>query len=594
MKKLILLLAILVIALPASGQFDFRSTGTQTMTNLAINLSTQPAVAPTGKIVCYADSSTLTIKCSVNGGAYADIGAGVGGSGVSSVFGRSGAVVANHGDYLASQVVAVPFGDIAATNVQDALEEIDAKVAASPVSSVFGRTGAVTATSGDYTASQVTNVAAGSISSTTVQTAINELATEKADRTVTTTVTAPWTFSYSGAAVLIKPSSAPAANTKLLELRNTSDVSIFSADYEGDLLAAGGMTVTGNLGIGTSPAAPLHVFTSGTSTAYGGNVAATLRSGASGRDVSLQFSDTVNTANIDLLGPSLLFGVAGTERMRIEGGNVGIGLTPSSTARLHVRGASDDTGTWAIRAENASGTNILQLMGSGLLQITGPSIELVNPLSGGAGSFTVNSTSTTAGTVAQMWATTGNGTTSTRQAYSQYTASETSTKTWRAGMLGTQDYKIHDVQAASDRLTINSSGNTTFSGAITERGRSTPMGEWTSFTPTLVAGTGTWTSGGNHICYYSLVGKTMTVNCKIGPSTTSSATSYLDIGIPGGHTVLVEGFGAYHRFDGAAWALAGWHSIGGSIRLYNDMYGATNLPASANLHARVTATFPIQ
>lgn len=47
------------------------------------------------------------------------------------------------------------------------------------VASVFGRTGIVTAQSGDYTASQVTNVAAGNIAATTVQAAINELDSEK-------------------------------------------------------------------------------------------------------------------------------------------------------------------------------------------------------------------------------------------------------------------------------------------------------------------------------------------------------------------------------------------------------------------------------
>ena len=47
------------------------------------------------------------------------------------------------------------------------------------VASVFGRTGAVVSANGDYTAAQVTNVASGSISSTTVQAAIDELETEK-------------------------------------------------------------------------------------------------------------------------------------------------------------------------------------------------------------------------------------------------------------------------------------------------------------------------------------------------------------------------------------------------------------------------------
>lgn len=47
------------------------------------------------------------------------------------------------------------------------------------VASVFSRTGIVTAQNGDYTASQVTNVPAGSIGAVTVQAALNELDTEK-------------------------------------------------------------------------------------------------------------------------------------------------------------------------------------------------------------------------------------------------------------------------------------------------------------------------------------------------------------------------------------------------------------------------------
>lgn len=49
-----------------------------------------------------------------------------------------------------------------------------------PVASVFGRTGAVVAGNGDYTAGQVTNVPSGGITSSTVQGALNELDTEKA------------------------------------------------------------------------------------------------------------------------------------------------------------------------------------------------------------------------------------------------------------------------------------------------------------------------------------------------------------------------------------------------------------------------------
>jgi hypothetical protein len=48
------------------------------------------------------------------------------------------------------------------------------------VTSVFGRTGAVSAAAGDYQASLITNTPAGQIAATTVQAAINELDTEKA------------------------------------------------------------------------------------------------------------------------------------------------------------------------------------------------------------------------------------------------------------------------------------------------------------------------------------------------------------------------------------------------------------------------------
>jgi hypothetical protein len=56
------------------------------------------------------------------------------------------------------------------------------------VSSVFTRTGAVVAVSGDYTATLITSAAAGNIAATTVQAALNELDTEKqvADADLTT------------------------------------------------------------------------------------------------------------------------------------------------------------------------------------------------------------------------------------------------------------------------------------------------------------------------------------------------------------------------------------------------------------------------
>jgi hypothetical protein len=58
--------------------------------------------------------------------------------------------------------------------LETAIEAVDF-----PVDSVFGRTGDVVAEDGDYTAAQITNVPAGTISAITVQAAITELDSEK-------------------------------------------------------------------------------------------------------------------------------------------------------------------------------------------------------------------------------------------------------------------------------------------------------------------------------------------------------------------------------------------------------------------------------
>lgn len=98
-------------------------------------------------------------------------------AGVSLVFGREGVVVAAYGDYTASQVAFVPGGSISATDVRAAILELDSDIAAlvTGVPSVFGRTGPIIAVDGDYTASQVDFVPVGSISAVTVQTALSEV-----------------------------------------------------------------------------------------------------------------------------------------------------------------------------------------------------------------------------------------------------------------------------------------------------------------------------------------------------------------------------------------------------------------------------------
>ena len=70
------------------------------------------------------------------------------------------------------------------------------EISPSAVTSVFGRSGVVAAQSGDYSAAQVSNTPAGSLSSLTVQAAINELDSEK--QPVDATLTALAAFNSNG------------------------------------------------------------------------------------------------------------------------------------------------------------------------------------------------------------------------------------------------------------------------------------------------------------------------------------------------------------------------------------------------------------
>lgn len=76
---------------------------------------------------------------------------------------------------LGSGSIAFTVGDWAIHN-GSVWEKLDST---NDVQSVFGRIGIVTASSGDYTGSQITNTATGNIAATDVQAAINELDTEK-------------------------------------------------------------------------------------------------------------------------------------------------------------------------------------------------------------------------------------------------------------------------------------------------------------------------------------------------------------------------------------------------------------------------------
>lgn len=74
-------------------------------------------------------------------------------------------------------------------------------------------------------------------------------------------------------------------------------------------------------------------------------------------------------------------------------------------------------------------------------------------------------------------------------------------------------------------------------GTIRERARTTPMGEWITFTPTRTAATGTWTAGTVQTAKYMLIGKTMFVDLLIDASSNSNITAYVAITVPGGFSL---------------------------------------------------------
>lgn len=134
---------------------------------------------------------------------------------VSTVFGRLGNILPVAGDYNASQITNTPAGNISAATAQDAINELDSEkqpvdqdltdiAALTPSNDDFlqrkagawtKRTPAQVKTdlnlsgtnSGDQIAATVANTPAGNIASATVQGAINELDSEKADAGAMTT-----------------------------------------------------------------------------------------------------------------------------------------------------------------------------------------------------------------------------------------------------------------------------------------------------------------------------------------------------------------------------------------------------------------------
>lgn len=157
----------LLLEQPASSTFTATGwpTNVQWASGSAPTLSTTPGHIDW--IQLYFDGTTYAAT-------LVGSGSGGGGGGVTSVFGRVGAVVATAGDYPASKIT--NDSAVSGAEVSDALNTLNTSISGlvTGVSSVFSRTGAVVATSGDYNGSKITNDS--SVSGSTVKDALNTLA----------------------------------------------------------------------------------------------------------------------------------------------------------------------------------------------------------------------------------------------------------------------------------------------------------------------------------------------------------------------------------------------------------------------------------
>lgn len=257
-------------------------------------------------------------------------------------------------------------------------------------------------------------------------------------------------------------------------------------------------------------------------------------------------------------GTNLIFGAnAGWTTVNFPNGNVRIGSASAPSARLHVGASGTNTTAEEIRIDAPSGSG-----GHALL------------------------THYRNGALKTTWGTAGAA---------------------GAGVAGSNanDAYISNVQAILESCDggttlhrkLDSSGNQTITGSYKERSRTTAMGEWTTFTPTLSSSSGTFTGGSNSGAY-TLVGKTMIVSVEINSASVTGTPARLRVDIPGSFTsARTQSTGAGYvdnatPGNGVAWVTG---AGGTRIEVVKDRTTTNNFAAStSNTGFGFTLSFEIQ
>jgi hypothetical protein len=156
--------------------------------------------------------------------------------------------------------------------------------------------------------------------------------------------------------------------------------------------------------------------------------------------------------------------------------------------------------------------------------------------------------------------------------------------------------ELNDAETAGAHIfRINRTGNVSLTGGIKERGRSVPMGEWTSYTffPVPSSG-GSISSSGTLGAQYMIIGRTMWIQIALTSWYIAGNPTELLIPLPPGYNVSanVSGYPAtsFPFWSGTAWSsvLAYCYASENQFHLNHPGY-----PAGQALHFWGTIMFPI-